>query len=68
MPRRLLIEHPGAIYHPPSPRLRPDERHEPWGLPGQGSVQKLLPVLAGAPPGQMRGPREGVYPLRYSTD
>ena len=31
-------------------------------------MQKLLPLLAGAPPGQMRGPREGVYPLRYSTD
>ncbi|HSA03557.1 MAG TPA: hypothetical protein P5055_22755, partial [Candidatus Paceibacterota bacterium] len=31
-------------------------------------MQKLIPVLAGAPPGQMRGPREGVYPLRYSTD
>jgi len=36
--------------------------------PRLGSVQKSLPILAGAPPGQMQGPREGVYPLRYSTD
>lgn len=33
-----------------------------------GSVQKLIPVLAGVPSGQMRSPREGVYPMRYSTD
>ena len=31
-------------------------------------MQELLPILAGAPPGQMRGSREGVYPQRYSTD
>jgi len=37
------------------------------GVESLGSVQKLLPILAGAPPGQMRGPGEGVYPLRYST-
>jgi len=49
--------------------------------PGQNqdleSVQKLLPILAGAPPGPMRGAclprrrrqtRQGVNPLRYSTD
>ncbi|HOW66779.1 MAG TPA: hypothetical protein P5186_26400 [Candidatus Paceibacterota bacterium] len=30
-------------------------------------MQKKLPILAGAPPGQMLGAWAGVYPRRYST-
>jgi len=35
---------------------------EPTRHVSLGSVQKLLPILARAPPGPMRGAREGVYP------
>ena len=33
MPRKLRVEYPGAMYHPPSPRLRRDGRDKPWQNP-----------------------------------